>query len=267
MKSTARRSSALLFSAIGLSLMLGAASGARAGVISASPFFDVYGVDSNEWTVTTRTSTVLSEGSGFIDLVLTPTEVGQIDISIGGGNWRIANLMLVLKGPQTGLSQDGRIATETLDGAATVITATASYAKPRDAQLATSYGQNYLVAMTSLGGVAYGTRKLGSILADGEVANSLKRRGSTITFDEVPTYYLGGGVIGANYLVPSSDPACASVLCMPAARAVATLESVDLRFAVTTTFAAPVPEPTLASLMLAGLAALCAFVSLRRRRG
>ncbi|HEV6966525.1 PEP-CTERM sorting domain-containing protein [Roseateles sp.] len=267
MKSTVGRSSALFFSAICLSLMLGAASGARAGVISASPFFDVYGVGSNEWTVTTRTSTVLSEGSGFIDLILTPTEVGQIDIGIGGGNWRIANLMLVLKGPQTGLSQDGRIATETLDGAATVITATASYAKPRDAQLATSYGQNNLNAMTWIQGVFYGGRNLGAILADGEVANSLKRRVSVTTPADVFEYGLSGSIIGANYLVPSSDPACASVLCMPAARAVATLESVDLRFAVTTTFAAPVPEPTLASLMLAGLAALCAFVSLRRRRG
>ena len=266
MKFTVKRSSTLFFSRIGLSLMLVAASAARADGIGANPFFDVYGVGVDAWTVSTRSSTSLSEGSGFIDLVLTPTPVLRDLIDANGGQWLIPDLMLVAKGPQTGLSHDGRIATETLDDAAVAITALASYAKPRDAQLATSYGQNNLHATISLNGVYYTGKNIGGILADSEVANALQRRVQFISPSGVVEYFLRGGIVAPNYLVPSSDPACASVLCMPAEPATATLESVDLRFAVTTTFA-PVPEPAMALLMLAGLVPLCAAVRVRRTRG
>lgn len=77
---------------------------------------------------------------------------------------------------------------------------------------------------------------------------------------------LSASLIGSYHLLPSTDPDCESLACMPGLRATATLQQIDLVIPTSydLVYASSVPEPPSSSLMLLG--GLAAGLRLLRRR-
>jgi hypothetical protein len=230
-------------------LLFGSAA-ASATDLDPTEFFDFYGVPSDFWTVSASSSTNLNNGSGFFDLILTSSPLNPVTAPYQT-SWAIPELTLIFKGSQSGLSDDGQIATMSLDGLAVQVTTVASFTKPDGAQLETSFGSETLkVVSDDLS--FFKTTSIDNIASNSVVTASVDRNHPWLSPSGVLGYSLSGSLLGGNFLVPSSDPTCASVLCMPVVPVTATLESIDLKFAVTTVLT-PVPEPAGYSLLLAGL--------------
>jgi hypothetical protein len=148
------------------------------------------------------------------------------------------------------------------------------FTKPANAQLATSFGSDTLTVTSSApesnstfnGGIIASAGST-NILA-GPTANPNFLSPIASVWQSAPgaggtwQINISQQLLGSNHLVPSQDPNCASLLCMPAVRASGDLQSFQIRFALDAV-AQPVPEPSAYAMMFAGLMLI---VSIGRRR-
>jgi len=234
-------------------------SPARAAVFS-TPFFDVeYNISqqlTDVWSVSGVSSTALNNGSGFFDLLLTNTGSG---FPVTGSNMLFTNsdFRFTFNAPVHGLSDSNQLATETISATNVTITTTSTFVAPANAQLATSYGRDSLTLVDFSFGSIVSSKGIGQILGSQTIANQVSGpiftfQGGALDGSSGSNIRVAKGLIGAFYLVPSSDFNCESLACMPSERASTKFETLDIRFAVNTVLQ-PVPEPDSYAMLLAGL--------------
>jgi PEP-CTERM motif len=150
------------------------------------------------------------------------------------------------------------------------------FTKPADAQLTTSYGSDTLTVTSSA--PETNSTFTGGIIATAGSTNSLAGPMANPNFlSPIASIWQSGPgaggtwqidisqqLIGSNHLVPSQDPNCASLLCMPAVRATGELQSFQIRFALDA-IAQPVPEPSTYAMMAAGLLLIVSIGRNRRK--
>lgn len=176
------------------------------------------------------------------------------------------DLLLQFKGPQVlQLDANTSVRTDLVPGEFHVTT-TSIFGMPGQAQLATSHASD-LLQITAAGSEVQ-TSAL-TLLPSTPATFSQNRIGD-LRWASMPAgagawqLSLDQRLTGANYLLPSDDPDCAGVACMPSQRGAAGLQ--QLTFELVTRSAlvptAPVPEPASQALLVGGLLAIAA---LRRR--
>lgn len=250
---------ASIISAVGLTANL---SIAHADTYSYStPFFDVYydstQLPSSFWSISSSSSTALNNGSGYFDLII--TNIGdepQYNVNNaatfgtpGQSGQGLLSLNFNYKGAVTSTSDSNQVATETIEFAKTQFTSTTTFQNPVGAQLATSLGKDSLFIEANS---AILRAQNNAITSSQTNVNQVSMPSNLNLSSPIYSVFIKQDLIGPNLLVASSDPNCASILCMPSQRASAKLETFDIRFTVNTVLA-PVPEPETYAMLLAGL--------------